>query len=532
MLQVNSLNKTASNQILQDKSNAQKSYVSFATTKPDTFELSTKNTNSNEKYNNITTYLKNTGENAQTSLNGQLQSEGWAGKIADKISVLWRSKNRAHLVQEDIDKYNQQIENLVLSIKENKFNQKFKEIFEVDCDLEKIQTYNKKAEQYKLAATTQSIADITLSKLAKVTSEYKSNNGQLEDRKEITINRYDMRGIEAPYHKNIPKEVTFKKMEDALINTVGSKKILDTALKNSGIDIEKASIDSKYKAYGILAEYLIETSKATAKNCTEGKSLKEIKKEYDNAYQNAYGDKNNIQARVDKYNRSQEIGAAAVKGSVRYAAAATLGLIAPKATIAKILYESAVTFGTKLAVDTSEKLTANIKLEDKDIKKLVKDSAISAAEKFTRKSLLKIIPGIETSSDILNIILDQATDITVNTSLGLIAEKMKYGKWYPNQIIPRMIICAAFNNIKGDDDFTKVLLKTAEGVSKQVVKKSSYGDESIKQFLKATRATLDEYYTKDKNTFGDIKNLADCHPEKYNEIIIGLLGQMVKEKQS
>ena len=93
--------------------------------KPDTFERNT-NVTFTGKSNRIKQYTKtaetllDAGKNAQLSLNGQLASEGWAGKVADTVSALWASNNRAHLVQADIENYNTQITDLKNSI--NKCN--------------------------------------------------------------------------------------------------------------------------------------------------------------------------------------------------------------------------------------------------------------------------------------------------------------------------------------------------------------------------------------------------------------------------
>ena len=85
--------------------------------KPDTFERTcpvnfTGGSNKSKQYEKTTETLKTIGQNAQLSLDGHLASEGWAGKVADSVSVLWNSKNRAVLVQKDIDTYNQQIDDL------------------------------------------------------------------------------------------------------------------------------------------------------------------------------------------------------------------------------------------------------------------------------------------------------------------------------------------------------------------------------------------------------------------------------------
>ena len=117
--------------------------------KPDTFERTcpvnfTGSSNRTKQYNKTADALKTIGQNAQLSLDGQLAQEGWAGKVADAVSVLWNSKNRAVLVQKDIDKYNQQIDELKASIKEKKFPEKFQEIFGVEYHNANIVKYNKK----------------------------------------------------------------------------------------------------------------------------------------------------------------------------------------------------------------------------------------------------------------------------------------------------------------------------------------------------------------------------------------------------
>ncbi|MBR1680488.1 hypothetical protein IJ707_01710, partial [bacterium] len=98
--------------------------------KPDSFEHSNKVTcpigftgksNRLKEYKKITNTLNQTAENAQTSLDGQIANDGWAGRTADAVSVLWNSKNRAKLVQADIDSYREQVKELDDSIKEDKF---------------------------------------------------------------------------------------------------------------------------------------------------------------------------------------------------------------------------------------------------------------------------------------------------------------------------------------------------------------------------------------------------------------------------
>ena len=203
--------------------------------------------------------------------------------------------------------------------------------------------------------------------------------------------------------------------------------------------------------------------------------------------------------------------------------------LGPGTTAAKILYQSAITFGTKLIVDSSEKLSSDINLDSKEMKKVIQKAAISAAEKLTRKTLISLIPGANITNDALSLVVDQITNATVEATVGVVSERLKYGKWYPQQIIPRIIISAVFNSLKVDVPSTKILLEATKSATKNLATRSTHEDSSIKQFLKGTRTILDENYLKDKETFGELKKLADNDPEAYNEMMINVLKQVLEE---
>ncbi len=100
---------------------------------------------------------------AKADFEAQLASDGWAGKTADAISILWGSENRATKVQEDIDVYSQQLQELkdAKAQGEEQFKQKFKEIFGVDYNSDNIKAYieNPNDETYaKAYGTTNDIA--------------------------------------------------------------------------------------------------------------------------------------------------------------------------------------------------------------------------------------------------------------------------------------------------------------------------------------------------------------------------------------
>ena len=73
-------------------------------------------------------------QKAKKSFKKQTQKDGWAGKTADAISTLWNSKNRASVVNKDLEKHFQLLQQLFQSEKAGSkaFNSKFKEIFGVE----------------------------------------------------------------------------------------------------------------------------------------------------------------------------------------------------------------------------------------------------------------------------------------------------------------------------------------------------------------------------------------------------------------
>lgn len=505
--------------------------------KPDTFERNsnvnfTGSSNRIKQYEKTTEALKTIGNNAQLSLDGQLASEGWAGKVADTVSILWNSKNRAVLVQQDIDTYNQQIDELKESIKEKKFPEKFKEIFGIDYNGANIKKYNNTVKQFKVAVTTQAMSDMISKKLSDDLELFRASDGKLKDKVEKKVNPYAMTGSVPYFYHTTPKEKIFEDMENSLVSIVGSKESLNNTLKASGMDTEKMSMDEKYSAYGVMAEFLDETMKDMAKNVCKGKTLKELQKEYDDSYEHAYGHTNDIQERVDKYNRSQEIGAAAVRGATRSVLSALVLLTAPEAGFAKIVAKSATTMGIKILVDGTDKLSSEKEdaLDDKNFKKLVRSASISGAEKLASGFLGSVVPAFDTGYQFLDEILEQGKEVASDTVLGLTSEKLKKGNWATNQIVPRMLISFVFRNISPNDDVIKEILSATKGGVNQAMKYSTRERDVVKSFMEGTKQALSKIDVNDKKSLEELKRLSNENPEEFLKVMTSALKEVVDEK--
>ena len=118
-------------------------------------------TASQQTISNLNKQLKT----ASTSFNKQLADDGWAGDVADGVSALWGSKNRASKVREDIATQRNNINELTNASQkgEEAFKIKFKQIYGVEYNQQAIENYNKKPtpENYKKAFGTR-VPDISL----------------------------------------------------------------------------------------------------------------------------------------------------------------------------------------------------------------------------------------------------------------------------------------------------------------------------------------------------------------------------------
>lgn len=82
-------------------------------------------------------------DSAQAAFDKQMEDDGWAGDVADGISVLWGSKNRASKVREDLKQYKKDMAELNAAAKKGdaQFKTKFKQMFGVDYNQNAVANY-------------------------------------------------------------------------------------------------------------------------------------------------------------------------------------------------------------------------------------------------------------------------------------------------------------------------------------------------------------------------------------------------------
>ena len=87
--------------------------------------------------------MSNQLDQAQAAFDKQMNRDGWAEDVADGISVLWGSNNRASKVREDLKTYRNNINQLKNAAKQGdaQFKTKFKQIYGVDYNQNAIANY-------------------------------------------------------------------------------------------------------------------------------------------------------------------------------------------------------------------------------------------------------------------------------------------------------------------------------------------------------------------------------------------------------
>lgn len=310
------------------------------------------------------------------SFNTQMQKDGWAGDVADGISKLWNNNlwnatgNTADMVRDDLKKYKGQIAELRASVSLPDFPAKFKQVYGINYNEQNIKAFYATEHKVQKVATAVTTAKAVQSAFELPLKQYNENYGLYKDHVEV------LHGPTGTIEKKVPKETLLKNMRYKVEEMVGGQKGINQIAKQSNIDFSKLSDADKYKFYGKIAQQLVESSKNAESKALNGKNFEYYEKQYDASYSRAFGNKNNIQKRIAKYNTSQEIGTAAVKSGAQavVVVGSTVAIVASGGTASPLVI-AGITGASSAAIDISDKATNGIK---GDVKKSLPETLKSA----------------------------------------------------------------------------------------------------------------------------------------------------------
>ncbi len=490
---------------------------------PDTFEKTSNPINTEreipaEEYKTAINLLDSMNGKAQRAFDRRTEYEGWSGKLAEKISILWGSKNRAPLVSEDLQIHKSQIERLEIAKRTGNFKSEFFNIFGVNYNKEAIKNFENESAKYTLIKTSEQIAEYTDERLSTYTKFFTKHKNSINP--------------ESPDFKREGKRVNIdKKLEEfkaELTKMVGGKENLRDIEMLKRKDYITLSKEEQIELYTEIAEGLIYTSKETAKMLKGGKKDKEIQKEYDNAYKNAFGENNNIQKRVDKYIKTQQIRSTALKDI------AMSGIIGATLAITKTqtpaLVGAAVSTAGYIGMDLSDlavnKIPNKEDMGEEIVKDIVKCSAIIGLEYLVGTKMYDVIPEAKTCNKHLNNALEAARTLGIELSVAFVSEYAQTGEWATYQMNPKDFIKITLATFAVEELVLMGLSSPAGAKNYSPVSISGNAAETV---VKRASKELQKNFEKNPTQFMNLKLLSLEKPDLFAELIKTSLDSVINE---
>lgn len=489
---------------------------------PDTFERTTSpietHNNStlpiNPKYTAVLDTLELMNIKAQNAFDKQKNYDGWSGKVVDKISSLWGSKNRYSAVTEDLQMHKRQVEKLENAARIGNFKAEYFNTFGVNYDEQAVKDFEAVSAKY------------TAIKSAEQISAYMKEN--LTEYQKFFTKHKNSINPESPDFESCGKHVNIDKKLDSykkeLEKMVGGKENLRRLEYSQRRDFIILSKEEQIAVLNDISDTLIYTTKATADKLKDGKSDKEIQKEYDEAYKKAFGEKNNIQKRVDKYVQSQQIRSVALKDFI--VAGAIGATIALTQTPAPIMTGAAVTTAGYIGLDLSDLATNNIDnkedLNEASVKDVVKCAAICGLEYIVGSKMYDIIPEPQVKNKVLKSALNTVRTLGIEIPVAFVSEYAQTGKWATYQMNPK--------------DFLKIALSTFAieeltrmGISSHVGQKApvTLDDAVVEKVTARANRELQKQFEKNPSNFLNLKLISLESPELFGELMKSTLNEIV-----
>lgn len=471
-----------------------------------------------EEFQKTITTLNSMQTKAENTYQNQMDSTGWCGRFADKLSTLWGSKNRSSVVSDDLQKSRAEIENLQTAAYKGNFRSEFFNTFGVNYDKKNIDEFEQKSAQYTLIQAS--------SQMAKIASDELREHIKFFDKHADSINP------EAPdFNPNKKHPDIAGKMEEykqSLEKYVGGKENLQNLANSKRRDFVCLSREEQIGVYNEIAEGLIYTYSETANKLKNGKTDEEIKKDYDEAYVKAFGKKNNIQKRVNDYVRAQQIRTVAVSD---LAVSGMIGAaIALSGTSTPALLGAGLTTASYIGLDISELATNKIDnskdLNKENIKDIVKCSLISGAEYLVGSKMYDIIPEARTGKKILDSTLNVARTLGIELSVAFVSEYMQTGEWATYQIDPKSFVKLTLATFAAEE-------LTRMGLSAPAGKKSDYtpsvfnlSEQSMESFSISAKKELEKQFAENPAKVMNLKLISVQNPDLFKELMTNTLTEM------
>ncbi|MGN0018588.1 MAG: hypothetical protein ACI37S_06070 [Candidatus Gastranaerophilaceae bacterium] len=367
--------------------------------------------------------LKDAAKRAEKSMEKQAEYDGWSAKLGEKIRKIWHSDNQKNLVQNDINKFKEQIEDLDKLIGKPEYNKKFYELFDVEYDPELIAKCQEKEEKYTLATLFSAVSETFNSSMEDVLQ-----NKKLEDR----INYPKMPKAQPILYET--RQQRYNKAYEAFAEFVGQGDIgkgkaqLDKFFQEKKLD-KNTSLDKKYELLRTLAVNYSKILEKNKENALNKKTLEEMKKEYENSYYAAFGVKNDIAKRVVDYRSSQMFSELLVQDTILCAASIPIFICSGGIGLVPALKIAGMQSAADFIVYASDRFSSKEGMTKEALKDTLKwmgiDSATAFANILSYKGIEAITSPIAkmsgTAAQITDFALCTAADLAVDCGFEYVA---------------------------------------------------------------------------------------------------------------
>lgn len=384
------------------------------------------NANIKDTQTYTTEILNNSVTKAKKSMQEQANYDGWSAKLGEQIRKLWKSDNQKELVQEDINIFNNQVQELNKLVGTKEYNKKFKEIFDVEYDPELIATYKQKEERYVAAALCTGIEN----NFKKSVSDLLTGM-PLKDK--FVLAPASATGM-VPVLKET-KESIYERNLNAFAEFIGKgnvedgKKQIEKNMRDYKVKPE-SSLEEKYSVMQRMAQRYAKRLSQNTKNATGKKDLSELKREYDNSYYAAFGVKNDIAKRVADYRNSQMWSELLVQDTILCSASIPIWMFTAGTGVIPTLKIAAMHSGAAAAVYGSDRLSSKQGMTEQDIKDILKYTAVDGATAIANQLAYKGIEAItspiakmsgQTAAKLTDFALSTVADVAIDSGFEYIA---------------------------------------------------------------------------------------------------------------
>lgn len=384
------------------------------------------NANIKDTQTYTTEILNNSVTKAKKSMQEQANYDGWSAKLGEQIRKLWNSENQKELVQEDINIFNNQVQELNKRVGTKDYNKKFKEIFDIEYDPELIATYKQKEERYVVAALCTGIEN----NFKKSVSDLLTGM-PLKDK--FVLAPASVTGM-VPVLKET-KESIYERNLNSFAEFIGKgnvengKKQIEKNMRDYKVKPE-SSLEEKYSVMQRMAQRYAKRLGQNTKNATGKKDLSELKREYDNSYYAAFGVKNDIAKRVADYRNSQMWSELLVQDTILGAASIPIWMFTAGTGVIPTLKIAAMHSGAAAAVYGTDRLSSKQGMTAKNIKEILKCTAVDGATAIANQLAYKGIEAItspiakmsgQTAAKLTDFALSTVADVAIDSGFEYIA---------------------------------------------------------------------------------------------------------------